>query len=222
MRSAFQILRPSANLSVTLGLSIFLWAASASALLTVQESNDITKLGNYKLGFEPQLITADGGGVNFSGFIDKGINDEMSARLRLGAGDTDFSAGGSLKWVPFPDYGQQPAVGGKVGGYFWRESEESYFTVRVEPIVSKRFETGIGEFTPYASLPLMLNSGKDKNNTSMQLVGGTEFFHSEADNMTFGAEFGIDTKDSFSYVSGYVTIFLDEYRPEHYQNRNDK
>lgn len=218
MKSAIQIFRSF----LFLALPVFFLSSSASAFLTVQESNEISKSGQYKLGFEPQLITSKGGGANFSAFLDKAINDEMSTRLRVGAGDTDFSAGGSLKWVPIPDYGRQPAVGGKIGGYFWRESDQSFFTVRFEPIVSKKFQTGVGDWTPYAALPLMFNSGKDKNNTSMQLAGGTEFFHPEADNMTFGAELGIDAKDSFSYISAYVTIYLDEYRPQQYQNRNNK
>lgn len=202
-------------------LAVF-FALQAQAFMTVQESNDITPMGKYKLGVEPQLRTSNGNGMNFTGFFDAPINEEMSARALIGSGDTDFVAGGSFKWVPVPDYGNQPAVGGKIGGYFWRESDEGYFTVRVEPIVSKKLHTEIGDFTPYGALPILFNSGKDYNKTGVQLAAGTEYFHSEADNMTFGAELGLDAKDSFSYISGYVTIYLDDAHPNQQKTRNKK
>jgi hypothetical protein len=59
----------------------------------------------------------------------------------------------------------------------------------------------------------MFNTGKDYNKTSMQVAFGSEFRHPEVDNMTFGLEAAFDAKDSFSYVSGYVTIYLDDQRP---------
>ncbi len=178
--------------------------------MTVQESNDITPKGKFKLGVEPQIRTSDGSGTNFTAFLDSPINEEMSARVLLGVGDVDLTAGGSFKWVPVPDYESQPAIGGKVGFYFWRESDESFTTLRLEPIVSKRFKTELGDFTPYASLPLMFNSGKGNNETGIQIALGSEYHHPEADNMTFGLEAGLDAKDSFSYISGYVTIYLED------------
>ncbi len=185
-------------------------AGPAFGFMTVQESNEVTPAGKFKLGAEPQIRTSSGSGMNFSGFFDAPVNDAMSVRANVGTGDTDFSAGGSFKWVPFPDYGKQPAVGLKVGGYWWRESSESFTTLRFDPIVSKKFDTEIGLLVPYASIPVMFNSGKDYNKTSLQVAFGSELMHPETDNMTFGAEIGFDGKDSFSYVSGYVTIYLDD------------
>lgn len=205
-----------------LGLFAFCIALQAQAFMTVQESNDVTPMGKYKLGVEPQIRTSDGSGANFTGFFDAPINEEMSARALLGTGDTDFVVGGSFKWVPVPDYENQPAVGGKVGAYYWRESDENYTTIRIEPIVSKKIQTEIGDFTPYAALPIMFNSGKGYDKTGVQVAFGSEYFHSEADNMTFGLETGLDAKDSFAYISGYVTIYLDDPNPSQHKTRNKK
>ena len=204
------------------GLFAFSMALQAQAFMTVQESNEVTPMGKHKLGAEPQIRTSNGSDPSFTGFFDAPINEEMSARVLLGSGDTDFYTGASFKWVPVPDYGNQPSVGMKVGAYFWRESSESFTTFRVDPIVSKRFETEIGDFTPYGALPVMFNSGKDYNKTGIQIAGGSEYFHKEADNMTFGLEVGVDTKDSFSYISGYVTIYLDDAHPSQLKTRTKK
>lgn len=195
-----------------LGFCLVLNLNSAHAFMSTQESNEITPKGKFKLGFEPQVRTSNGTGTNFSGFFDTGINEQMSARAYVGSGDTDFALGGSLKWVPIPDYERQPAIGGKFSLINWREKSESFFTFRIEPIVSKKLSTEIGTFIPYASLPVMFNTGNDYNKTTAQVAFGSEFLHPEADNMTFGAELGFDAKDSFSYISGYVTIFLDDNR----------
>lgn len=190
-----------------------LLSTQARAFMTVQESNEITPKGFYKLGIEPQVRTSNGSGSNFTGFFDLPINEEMSARAVLGAGDTDLNIGGSFKWVPVPDYDPQPAVGGKIGLYSWRESDNTFTTIRVEPLVSKKFQTEIGEFIPYGALPILFNSGKDSNKTGVQVALGCEFRHAEADNMTFGLEAALDAKDSFAYVSGYVTIYLEDGQP---------
>lgn len=187
---------------------------SAQAFMTVQESNEITPAGKYKLGVEPQFRTTNGSGFNFGGFFDMPINDESSFRANVGTGETDFVAGTSFKWVPFPDYENQPAIGGKIGAFYWREASENYLTFRVEPLVSKKFATANGTFIPYAALPVMFNTGRDLNKTTLQVAFGSEYQNAEADNMTFGLEAGLDAKDSFSYVSGYVTIYLDDQRPK--------
>lgn len=196
---------------IPFALSLF-FLKPVFAFMTVQESNEITPTGQFKLGFEPQARLSDGSGFNFAGFFDLPVNEEMSARAHLGSGDTDFFAGGSFKWVPVPDYANQPSIGGKFGLIHWRESDHTFFTFRVEPLISKKFQTETGTFIPYAALPLMFNSGHEMNKTSFQLAGGSEFWHPDADNMTFGAELGLNLKDSFSYISGYVTIFLEDQR----------
>lgn len=200
----------AASISSLLTFSLLAFSSSASAFMTTQESNEITPAGKYKLGFEPQIKTSNGSGANFTTFVDAPINDEFSTRVHLGAGDRDYYVGGSLKWVPIPDYENQPAIGGKISVIASREVADGYFTFTAAPIISKKFSTDIGNFIPYASTPISSTSGASDTVTNLQLAIGSEFSHSKADNMTFGAELGFDLKDTFSYVSAYVTIYLDE------------
>lgn len=202
-----------ALLTTTLFFLCFTFSTQARAFLTVQESNEISAVGKYKLGVEPQVRTSGGNGTNFSGFFDAPINEEMSIRAQIGAGDTDFVGGGSFKWVPIPDYKTQPAIGGKVSVIYFRESNDNFFTYRFEPIISKKFETEKGTFIPYGAIPLMLTTGNGSSVTGLQLAAGTEYITPNADNMTFGAEFGVNARDSFSYISGFVTIYIDEVKP---------
>lgn len=188
-------------------------ASRAEAFLTVQESNEIAPVGKYKLGAEPQIKMSGGSGANFSAFFDTAINEEMSVRAQLGAGDTDFMTGGSFKWVPIPDYNTQPAIGGKASIIYFRKSSDNFFTYRVEPLVSKKFVTSKGTFIPYAALPIMLTTGSGETVTGLQIAAGSEFLTPHADNMTFGAEIGINARDSFSYISGFVTIYIDDVKP---------
>ncbi len=185
-------------------------AKTSSAFMTVQESNELTPEGKYKIGAEPQFRTSDGSGFNFSGFFDRSLGEALSVRGTLGTGDTDFSAGASLKWVPYPDFDKQPAIGGKIGAYIWREGSENYTTFRIEPLVSKKFDTDIGTLIPYAAFPIMFNSGSNYNKTSLQIAAGAELQHPEADNMTFGAEAALNAKDAFAYVSVFATIYIDD------------
>lgn len=192
---------------------LILSSFSAQAFMTVQETAEISPLGHYKIGLEPQLKTSDGGGFNFSGFFDAALSDETSIRAQLGFGDTDFMAGGSFKWVPVPDYENQPAIGGKASVITWRESSLNFVTMRIEPIVSKKLETAHGLFTPYAALPFMFTSGNSTNTTGIQVAGGTEYHNPNWGNTVIAGELGIDAKDSFSYISGYITFYLDDIKP---------
>lgn len=195
---------------IFVSLSMLLLTSSSFGFWTVQESNEMTPQGKYKVGAEPQYRTSDGSGFNFTGFFDKSFSDALSARALIGTGENDFVAGASIKWVPFPDFDKQPALGLKVGGYLWKEASESFTTLRVEPIISKKFESSFGQLTPYAAIPVMFNSGNNFNKTSLQFAVGSELRHSEADNMTFGLEVAANAKDAFSYVAGFVTIYVDQ------------
>lgn len=196
--------------TLTLILATTLLPMASLAFMSVQESNEITPMGKFKLGAEPQYRTSRGSGFNFSGFVDAPLSEELSARASVGTGDTDLSLGGSLKWVPIPDFESQPAIGAKIGFIYWREGSDNLTTVRLEPLVSKKIAFEFGHLIPYASLPVMFNNGNNNNKTSLQVALGSELYHKDADNMTFGAEVGLDGKDSFSYISGFVTIYIEE------------
>lgn len=185
-------------------------SARSFAFMEMAESGDIGGQGVYRVGLIPQAKTSDGSGANISGFFDAGLNDETSARAWLGSGDTDLVIGGTVKWIPIPDYNNQPAVGGRVGAFYFRDGGETYSVFRLDPLVSKKFDTDIGQLTPYAAVPVMFFTHSNSTKTQVQLTLGTEYVHPEVKKLRFGGELGFDIKDSFSYVAVYVSIALDD------------
>lgn len=191
-------------------LTTLLLSSQAFAFLEVGESGEITGQGMYRVGLIPQIKTSGGGGANISGFFDAGLNDSMSGRIWAGTGDTDFVTGATLKWIPIPDYDQQPAIGLRGGAFYFRDDGNSSSLFRLDPMISKKFSVDVGDLTPYGAIPVMFETTNSKTTTEMQLVVGTEYVHPDVKKLRFGAELGFDLKDSFSYVAGYVSIALDD------------
>jgi hypothetical protein len=190
--------------------AITLVCVSAHGFYETGESAEIAAPGVYKIGVMPQIRLSDGSGMNVTGFFDRGLDDDKSVRVQLGAGETDFYTGGSFKWVPIPDYKDQPAIGGKVEIIYGRKSSDSVMSFRIHPLISKKFDTDHGLFTPYASVPLGVTTWRSNTETQVNLVGGTEWAPGNMKNMEFGAELGLNGSKSFSYIAGYVTFLLDE------------
>ena len=197
-------------LGLAFGFCTLCLAPSAQAFFETGESAEITKPGYYKIGIMPQIRLSDGSGMNVTGFFDSGLAEDKSVRVSLGAGETDFYTGGSFKWVPIPDYENQPAIGGKVEAIYARKSSDSLVSFRFQPLASKKFDTEHGLFTPYAGLPISVTTWRSNTDTQVNLVGGTEFVTPKIKNMEFGAELGLNGTKSFSYISGYITFLLDE------------
>ncbi len=198
------LIRFSLLMLITLALS-----TEALAYFTVGESGNLPKEGQYRLGAEPQLVF-DSGGFNFSGFFDAPINHDSSVRTKMGIGDTSFEAALSYKWIPIPDYGKQPAVGGKVEANYARRANGNWNAIRLMPIVSKDFETVYGPVTPYGSLPIGLVGTPTTTLTTLQLVGGCEYHAPDYPKWMFGAELGVNLNNAFTYIAGNVTYLLDE------------
>jgi hypothetical protein len=198
------------NLSWILVTAMMLGSTNSFALLEVGESNEILPVGHYRVGSDLQFRVSDGSGTNLSGFFDYPINEESSARALVGFGETNFYAGGSYKWVPYPDLETQPAVGVKVEGILGQKDSETLAHIRVAPIVSKRYTTEYGDFIPYGSLPVGVNTYRSNSDVSVFAVGGTEFYKAELTKWSFGGEIGFKINKSFSYIAGYVTYSFDQ------------
>lgn len=190
-------------------LSTLLVSSSAMAYLTISESAELPRMSDYQVGFEPQFFTNEGGGTNVTGFFDAPFTDSMAGRLWLGAGVIDFNVGASLKYVPFPDTENQPAIGFRAGGFFARKSEINFLTLQLAPIFSKKVNTDSGQFIPYTAVALNITNTKEKNFTGSQFVIGSEFKHPDIPKMYFGVEGGFNLNESYSYVSGTVTFPFD-------------
>jgi hypothetical protein len=195
---------------LALSLSSQAWAG----YYTVLDNNEILDRGHYKLGADTQFLTNGDGGVNLGVNGDIGIDDEWGARALLGFGKTDFFMGGLVKWVPIPDVDNQPAIGVNAGVLYAKWEGDSDFTLRAEPIISKKFDLNGTVLTPYASIPVGLrfrdNSVENRTDFVSQLVVGSQLEVASLKKVQFMGEIGMDLHESPAYISLSALIYFDE------------
>ncbi len=191
-----------------LSLGLLLQTPALANYLTIGESGEVIGEGQNRIGATPQFFTNEGGGMNIGAFMDMGWNEAMSSRFSLGLGKVDFNLGASLKYIPFPDVDQQPAIGIKTALFFARVASENITTLQLAPMVSRKVDSDIGLFVPYVAVALNLNSSS-KNTTGTQFILGSELKHNEIQNFLFSAEVSFNLKDSYSSVAGFVSLPFD-------------
>ncbi len=181
---------------------------SLGAFLTLSESTEIINPGNYRIGLAPQVRMSDGGGFNAGVYVDGHLPDAMNWRAMIGGGETDFFAQGSVKWIPFPDYDRQPAMGGRMTVFYARDSELDFTGIQLAPMVSKNVDTDWGVMTPYLGLPISFISAKNNNKTALQLAIGAE--KDLANDRQMGAEFNMSLNDAVTSLVVYFTFQFDD------------
>lgn len=185
-------------------------SSTAHAYFSTLDTGDVTGVGRYRTILEPQFIVNKYDGVNLVGRFDTGITADQAVRAIVGFGEVDFQLGAMYKWIPFPDAAGQPAIGGSAGAMYARVAGETEFSLRFHPLVSKRFETEVGDLTPFVSLPLGLTSRDGDTFVPVQLAVGTEWKTLNWENLRFMTELGLNVSKAFSYLSfGLVYEFDD-------------
>lgn len=196
--------------SMVLGGAALVATPQAHAYFSTIDTGDVIAPGTFQASLEPQLILNRYDGFNMVGRFDTGINEESSVRGILGFGKVDFQIGALYKYIPFPDAGNQPAIGAEAGIIYARVNGETEFSFRLHPLVSKRLETEIGDLTPYVSIPLGITSRKDETIGPVQFVAGAELRPLNYQSISFFGELGLNVAKSFSYVSAAVAWRFDE------------
>jgi hypothetical protein len=194
---------------VKLALLGILFCSTSHAFISLAESGDVLPMGKYQVGLEPQLITSKDSGGNINVFFDAPINESTSARVSLGAGVVDFNSFASVKYMPFPDVDNQPAIGIRGGLGFTRLDDDNVLVLQAAPMVSKKFDTVYGMTVPYLALPFTFFNEKHDSFVASNLAIGSEFHSTEVKEINFGAELGLDLNKSWSYISIYASFPFD-------------
>ena len=165
-------------------LRLCLWlvpAGGALALMPLADTGLLERPGKRAVFLYGHLAYQGAGGlapssVNWDviGRLDQGLDfrKDLNIRYFAGLGYFGLQGGAFLKWVPFPDYKYQPAVGVSGGlGYrmdgIWqsiglgRRGGENgglshFLEVYLNPLASKEFSTAGGVLAPYTALPIVL------------------------------------------------------------------
>ena len=171
------------------------------AFYTVQDTGHLIKPNQLAFGTSLQWIThGPTRGVNLLGHLDVGFNDSSNFRIEAGGGTTDAVLGAYYKWVPFPDFGQQPAVGFTFGAQYSHYLGASEVAARFIPLASKRFaiktDSASGAVTPYVALPLALATYNNTTEVPVQIALGAKYHDDRFKTCDFLAELDFDVNQA--------------------------
>lgn len=193
-------------LSLLIFFSILIHTPVSSAFLSVSETGELIQAGNYRIGFIPQLIVSTGGGSNMGVFFDMPVEDDINSRFIIGGGNTDFYASASVKWVPYPDYEKQPAIGLRGSLTYARDSTANFYNIQATPIISKIVDSQWGKLNPYIGLPVTI-SHSTTSKTLVQFVVGTEWV--ERKDYQIGAELDFNLSNTFTALTLHFNFPFD-------------
>lgn len=185
-------------------------STQAFAYTSTIDTGDLIKKGQYRLSTESNVVFNDINGFNLVGRIDMGFNEDSNFRAIIGTGTVSFQAGLMYKWVPIPDYKNQPALGLLGGFVYARAQDTNFLSLRLHPLISKHFDTNYGDFTPFASLPFGITTAKSTTSIPLQFAFGTDWKPVGLQNLSFLAELGFNLHESYSYISVAALLRFDE------------
>lgn len=183
------------------------FVTSAQAYYSTFDTADSLKLGEYSLGLEPQYIFTGPSGGNIFAHFDMGVEDSASLKFLLGTGSTVVSMGSFFKYIPIPDYKNQPGIGFFAGLLYTNNRDFSVLHFRLHPLISKKFQIeSFGLLTPYVSMPFGIATGGGVTKYPVQFTMGSKYLPEGYETLNFLLELGFDLNAAFSYLSAGVSI----------------
>lgn len=141
-------------------------------------------------------------GTNMNARASMGLTEDLQGDLEVSSGDIDFMASAMLKWVPIPDYEKQPALGIRGGLTYINTDSYTQTSLIATPFASKAFQSPHGKFSPFAGVPLALNSNSDDTFLTARLIMGLDWTPQENPNLHVLGEIGIKISNrSFGSVN---------------------
>ena len=185
------------------------------AFFSTMDTGDILAPSQYTFTSEAQMVSSGEDGGNFRFHLDQAFDDSSQWRLTLGTGVNNYQASALFKWVPIPDYEQQPAIG-LIGGLSFVElNNQSLVALQLKALVSKNFVTEYGYVSPYASLNLAFELSNVLDGSPAQLVAGSRYRSEDWQQSFILAELGFEISNAFSYLSiGFQYDFHDAALPQ--------
>ncbi len=176
----------------------------SQSYLSINESAEILPENNFNLGFSPQAFLSNGNGFDASVFADMHLFENTDGRITIGGGTIDFWAQASLKWVPFPDVDNQPAMGIRSAVSYVRDENANFTQIQVAPLFSKKSSTSKHDMIPYVALPITYILEKNNSVVATQATLGAIWF--PWNTAQIGGEFNLNLKNSVSSASVFMNF----------------
>lgn len=183
------------------------FSATTHAYMSLNETGELLRDGDFRVGLLPQFQLSDGGGTNAGAFLDIYNSQSVNSRFALGGGDVDFWAQASTKWIPFPDYQRQPAMGLRGAFIYARDSDRNFYNFQITPMISKITDSEFGKMIPYVGLPITLMYSDNRSRTGLQFAVGNEWVVSSA--FQLGAELDLNLSNTTTAVSVHLNFPFD-------------
>ena len=201
------LFKKSLTQTLILFASVLLSAPSGFAYLSINETGELLQEGDFRLGVLPQFYLSDGGGSNLGAFLDLYTAPAINSRFAIGGGSTDFWAQASAKWVPFPDYQRQPAIGFRGAFIYARDVNINFYNFQITPIISKITDSEYGKMIPYVGLPVTIIYADNKSKTAMQFAIGNEWVIDPG--FQVGAELDLNLSNTTTAISVHLNFPFD-------------
>lgn len=187
---------------------LFILTQPSSAYLALNETAELLKEDHYRFGVAPQLLLTNGSGINVGAFFDLPIENDINSRLMIGGGSTDFWTSASVKWVPYPDFRKQPAIGIRGSLIYARDAALDFYNLQATPIISKIIDTQWGKMNPYVGLPITLIYNRTTSSTAMQFVIGNEWLNRSR--FQIGAELNLNLSNTSTAIAFHINFPFDK------------
>jgi hypothetical protein len=183
--------------SIVLFSFVFICSSLSHAYMSLMTTGDILQQNQVQgMGY---LEFWRGTNVNARGSM--GITEDLQGDIEVGSGDVDFMVSAMAKWVPIPDYEKQPAIGIRGGLTYLNTDTYSQTGIVATPFLSKAFQSPHGKMSPYAGIPIAVNSKRDDTFVSSRFVFGLEWTHPEQTNFHVIGEAGVEISKSFDSLN---------------------
>ena len=158
---------------------VFLYPNKGLAYFNLMDTGELRQGQNTRALVGSQMIfNGELEGLNFNGrysLDSSGLISHSEFQFEAAAGSVDYQLGAFLKWIPFPDTDNQPAVGVRTGFHFAKVLDYSTYGLNITPLVSKHINSDMGKITPYLGLPVGILQNTLGTDTNFQVAVGVEW-----------------------------------------------
>lgn len=182
-------------------IGIFHTLHKGETFISVSDTGEMLSSQELQLTVESQFILQRYSGMNLNIILDSGLTPSSSIRGFLSLGEVDLSVGAFYKLIPFPDTARQPAIGAQAGFVVTRIKNTTIVSVRIHPLLSKKFISEFGDLIAYGAIPTGFTITNGDLTLPISIAIGGEFRPMNLTSVSFRSELGANVRKSMGYIT---------------------